>query len=240
MTEEAPEPPRDPVPDDPAGPYELDAPPPRPPPPPRADAPARESLLDEFDEDADFDHDPEVAQALGVAVSSDAAAQEAPPPPPEPLVTEGRGSPEIVAGAGGGVSLLAAIIGAASAEGSAFAAAVRTLVIISVYFAVGLAALRTAAHLQGLAASRWALASARMLLAVATFQAIAGIRLPGLGVVNGFIFAPAAAAAYVLVIAALFKWPRSRLVVVTVLHATLALVVRGAFGLYAALSADAA
>lgn len=223
--------------------YELDAPPT---PAPRSPAAlpqikpdlGKESLLDDFDEDADFDRDPEVERVLNpnAASTPDDAADE-PPQPREFLVTVGRGEAEIIGGIGGLLCVVAMIVAAASAEKSPFAAALYTGMVSGLYVLTGAAALAAAAHLQGLIAGRWALAGARLLLAVALFQVLASVRLPPLGALNGFIFAPLGIGAYVLAMWYLFRWPRQRLIVVAACHAALTLVVHGLLALYAALAA---
>ncbi|GJQ30346.1 MAG: hypothetical protein HBSAPP03_22300 [Phycisphaerae bacterium] len=222
----------------PVEPYELDAPPPRPPAPPPT-VPGKEGLLDDFDEDADFERDPEVERALRPGSERGAdqpAVGDEPPRPREEIVTLGRGEPEIVGGVGGLVAVAAMVVGAVRAEGSPLAAALYTGLVIVLYVGAGLGAIAATAHLQGMTAGRWVLAGARMLLVSAAFQFLVGLRLAMLGWVNGFVFPLLAMAVYAVLLAWLFRLARPRLFILAMSHAAFALAVRGGLALYAALA----
>lgn len=210
--------------------YDLD---PEPVPPPRPALPS-DPLLSGFDEDADFDKDPEVARALSLKPTIKAATPDSEPEKPrEDLVRAGRGEPQIIAGIGGVLALIAVGISAAAHPDFLFRAALATLLLTILNIAMGIAALSVSAHLQGLAMTRWALGASRMVLAVAAFQLVNAITLPTLGVWGRFILVPAAAAAYLLTLIGLFRFPRHRLFVVASCHGLLSLAAWLMFALYA-------
>lgn len=214
-------------------PYELD---PTPAAPPAPDPPkpslGKEGLLEDFDEDADFDRDPEVEQALKGRPREKAQPEEEQPARPI-FVTEGRGEPEVIGGVGGLVAILALIVAAATAPADRLAAGFDNLFFTLVHTVMGISAVAAGAHLQGCALGRWSLTFARVLLAVAVFQVVNGVHIGAFPVASRFLLVPLAAGAYLITMYALFRWPRQRLFVVAAVHLLLSFGAWFLFSLYA-------
>jgi len=203
---------------------------PEPPPPARIGGPG---LTDDFDEDADFDRDPEVERALGKAPAA-IPATDAALTPPEVFSKDGRGAAETLAMAGGIIAVVACAIAAAtSPQGARAQAGVGNLYFTIVHSLTGVAAVAVGAHLQGCVLGKWSLVGARVLFAVAVFQLINGITLGNLGVWGRVLLLPCAAAGYLLALWLLFNWKRDRLFIVAACHGALAIVTWLLLALYA-------
>lgn len=133
-------------------------------------------LLAEFDEDADFDHDPEVEAAkkgisTGTKVGTQPAEAKTPIDPTRLMVVPGRGDLKTLAIVGG-VAALAAAIGAAFNEPIAdkrFFVAVSLVFDIAMHTITGVGAIGLAAAMLGKVLRNFELAGARMLVATALF-----------------------------------------------------------------------
>lgn len=158
-------------------PYEL-APVEATPTPPAVPKPqiAKPGLLTDFDEDADFDHDPEVEQAKkgilpGTKLGAKTAEAKVPIDPSRLMVLPGRGDLKTLAMVGAGVALAAAV-GAAfnAADGrNRFFVAVSLLFDIAMHTITGVGAIGLAAAMLGKVLRNFELAGARMLVATALF-----------------------------------------------------------------------
>lgn len=133
-------------------------------------------LLADFDEDADFDHDPEVEQAKrgippGTKLGAKSGEAKAPIDPSRLIVIPGRGDLKTLAMVGGGVALAAAI-GAAfnAADGrNRFFVAISLVFDIAMHTITGVGAIGLAAAMLGKVLRNFELAGARMLVATALF-----------------------------------------------------------------------
>ncbi|CAG1009636.1 hypothetical protein PHYC_03728 [Phycisphaerales bacterium] len=217
-------------------PYELAAPPP-PPEPPKPKI-GKEGLLEGFDEDADFERDPEVEKALkGEPKIERPPPDDEPQAPREEFVSPGRGEPEVVGGIGGLIAILALIIAAATSPKDHLAVGFNNLFFTIVHTVAGIGAIAAGAHLQGCSLGHWSLTLARVLLAVGVFQLVNGIQVSSYPVASRFLLVPAAAGAYLIAMHALFRWPRQRLFVVAACHMLLSFGAWFLFSLYAWIAA---
>ncbi|MDX2132499.1 MAG: hypothetical protein SFY69_10665 [Planctomycetota bacterium] len=235
-----PTPPEEPAPDenapapDPSAPdsdvYELE-------PHPHPAGPQKDSLLEGFDEDADFERDPEVDAALGRPRAKKKPRPAAGPvgarvsggvphddedddhPSGGALVLPSKLDPEIVVGAAIAVLVVAAAVGAATADAARLAAGVSVVYFAMLGFGVGVGAIRLAAHFQGVIVGSWSRAIAAIAGSVAAFQLVNALTLPALGAWGRLLLIPAAACAYILTLHALLRLPRERLTLVAGLHA---------------------
>ncbi len=171
-------------------------------------------MLEGFDEDADFETDPEVDAAMGKRPPATPGTT-APEPPPRPvLVKEGIGSPGILVGASC-VLLLGAVIGAAVNEKDHPAvASVLTVYDAGLHACTGVAALAGVAMLLRRALGRIDLAAARMLVAVSAFLVLYNLKIDLIGT-SKWEELTLGAAAYVGTVAMLFRiWRRPLMYVV--------------------------
>ncbi len=199
----------------------------------------RESLLEGFDEDADFDRDPEVARAMGAstrpkerrrgadrrakAAASDDSADTRDDDDEGHLIADGGVEPLLLVAAGGGVVLVGAAIAAATAPGARFAAGGLVVLFAILASITGVVSVRATAYLRGVRVGDWGRAAGSIIAAVAAFQVINAITLPVLGVWGRLLIIPAAVAAYVLVLGACLRVDRDRLGIIIGLHAILTL-----------------
>jgi hypothetical protein len=205
-----------------------------------AGATPRESLLEGFDEDADFDRDPEVAQAMGAAnrpkerrrgtdrrakaaASEDSTDSRDDDADEGQLIPDGGVEPLLLVAAGAGGVLVGAAIAAATAPGARFAAGVMIVLYAIAAAVTGLVSVRATAYLRGVRVGDWGRAAGSIIAAVGAFQVINAITLPVLGVWGRLLIIPAAVAAYVLVLGACLRIDRDRLGVIVGLHAILTL-----------------
>ncbi|MDQ7014215.1 MAG: hypothetical protein Q9O74_10000 [Planctomycetota bacterium] len=147
--------------------------------PANLDAPG---LLDDFDEDADFESDPEVERVVkGIPVEnagSTAAAHRKSvfKPTGEPLC---KSSAWKVPGTiGAGVTVLAAVLAGVYAEHSVWAYVLITLYWAVLHTAIGLGALVLSSLLLGRRVGSFEGAAARMLLAVSLFLVVYSLKIP--------------------------------------------------------------
>lgn len=189
-------------------------------------------LTDDFDEDADFDRDPEVERALGKTPA--APAPDAALTPVEVFSKDGRGAAEALAMAGAIIAVVACAIAAAtSPAGARMQAGVGNFYFTIVHSFTGVAAVAVGAHLQGCVLGKWGLVGARVLFAVAVFQLVNGITLGNLGVWGRIMLLPCAVGGYLLALWLLFNWKRDRLFIVAACHGALAIVTWLLLALYA-------
>lgn len=135
----------------------------------------RPGVLEGFDEDADFDFDPEVQRAQGQRPPTAARSSPSLAQPvvaiPMMMVTPGRGELKPVAIVGGVIALVAAVAaGFTAAPGSnRFLIALSALFDVALHTVTGVGAVGIAAALLGKVLRNTELAAARMLVATALF-----------------------------------------------------------------------
>jgi hypothetical protein len=214
-------------PEDPA-PYELEpvAPAPTPAPPPvrpsqpasnAASVPAKGNLnkdgvLTGFDEDADFDRDPEVDRALGKKHAKSKHASSSEPEESKPsgpvFITPGLGNAKVWSIVGG-VLLISAVVAAAMTNTNRFASAFLTLYSGILHTGTGLIAVYFAARIDSRKVGDLELAAGRIATAVGAFLLLfnLNINLAGTTKWEELILATLA---YAGIIAGLFRlWGRS-------------------------------
>lgn len=221
-------------------PYDIDPASEKPAPKPRIDEPG---LLSGFDEEADFDKDPELERAITkdrrrVVRPEPAGAL----PPHEDFVKPGFGTP-VHWLAGGAVVLVAALVATGiNAPDKVFFRVLLRLYQVLLHTGTGVVACYVAAALLRQIVGRVDLAAARMFAAVACFALVASlnIRLAGHGFVDNSVRIALAGLAYGLVVAGSFRlWRREPLGYVVGVHFALWLVVQLALELSAAVAAPA-
>ena len=177
------------------------------------------SLLDDFDEDADFSVDPEVEQATGKGPKPVSAAAEPTPAGPTFVRPAGRLDARTL-GITAGVLTLSAVIAAALTAPArlrqGFPDAFLTLYLTFFHTATGVGALLLAAALRGERAGDVVLAAARMGVAVASFQFIYHLDIPVAGRTDEFLLAMLS---YLSLLMIQFRFDRERLVLVAGVHA---------------------
>lgn len=183
---------------------------------------AKPGLLSDFDEDADFDHDPEVEQAKkgilpGGKLGAKSGEAKAPIDPSRLMVLPGRGDLKTLAIVGGVAALFAAI-GAAFNETVAekrFFVGIRLLFDVAIHTITGVGAVGLAAAMLGKVLRNFELAGARMLVASALcalgFQLNFGSEYHILGLML-------AAGAYFLTVWFLFRLKSQDTLVVAAFH----------------------
>ncbi|MBS0198164.1 MAG: hypothetical protein JSR77_15525 [Planctomycetes bacterium] len=176
-------------------------------------------LLDDFDEDADFDKDPEVERVIK---GPKAAKEEAAKPPEAIFVKPGLGEPQSIALVAAGVLLGAAIAASVRADGRWYAAAISTVYEALIHTLTGVGAIAVAAHLTEKRIGSLPLAGARMLLAVSVFSLIFYLNIPIPGRTDEVLIA---CGAYIAVVWGLFRLPAEPVFYVGAVHAGLWLVV---------------
>lgn len=189
-------------------------------------------LTDDFDEDADFDHDPEVAAALGPKKKRKAKREDETPEGEKPLVRAGMGPWRFWAGAGG-VALLAGLV-LAALDVSGGSVAMRDkwfwhslLVVYNglLHTGTGVAAIFVTAQILERKFGSVELATGRMLAAMGAFLLVfhLPITLLPVGKLEEWALA---ALAYVLVLAVTFRFGRVALAIVVGAHFGLWLIVQ--------------
>lgn len=176
-------------------------------------------LLDDFEDDADFSTDPEVERATGKAPTVEQAPVDAATAGPTFIAPGGRSGLEAIAIAAGVLTLSAVIAAALTAPSrgrQAFPDAFLTLYLTLLHTATGVAAVLFAAALRGERAGDVVLATARMGVAVATFQLIYHLNIPVSGRTDEVLLAMLAYAGIVLVHV---RFDRERLALVAGVHA---------------------
>lgn len=182
-----------------------------------------EPVLAGFDEDADFDHDPEVAKALGRQETRDDDDSDEPATPTVPLVNGEGASAKTLAMIGGGIVACAFLAALLTADKNGLARGIGAAYLVVFHTLTGVGAIALAAHLLGRAIGPIDHAAARMFVAVGTFVLIVTIRLPFLGVFDRLVLVPAAAGAYFLCLLLVLRFPRHEAGVVAVMHAVMAI-----------------
>jgi hypothetical protein len=223
MPEETPSqpPPSGPAPGDAAKPdpttYDLEPgplPPPVPPPPPGRLS--DKGLTEDFPEDADFTHDPEVEKALkgDKAGPSKATVDEVAEPVP-PFTKPGMGDAKTIALVGAGLAIAAIIAATLDSTTGHFSAAVLTIYFIFIHTITGVGAVAAAAHLNDQPIGAIELAAGRMLAAVSMFMLLMNIHVTS----YHFISPIFAAVFYWLTLTVLFRIGSGKLLTVAILHA---------------------
>lgn len=178
---------------------------------------AEPGLLEGFDEDADFDRDPELERVVkGDPVPATPLAKG--PIDDRPIfVKAGWDDPKIMAGFGGAVTVGALIATwITTPEGrNAWLYALRVLYGTALHTGTGVVAVILAAVLSDRAMGRFAHAGARMFVAVALFQLAFHLNFFSTGKTEEVLLA---AACYVGVIAATFRLKRDHLVILGACH----------------------
>ncbi|MCG3124294.1 MAG: hypothetical protein GIKADHBN_02751 [Phycisphaerales bacterium] len=171
---------------------------------------AAEGVLSGFDEDADFDRDPEVERALGKNKRPPAPSPAASETALEPFVTPWLGNAQIW-GVVGGFLLVGAIVAAAMNLPNKFPAALLVLYNGMIQTGTGLVAVYLTARLAGMRIGAIDLATARMLVAVSAFLLLFNLNIHIAGsVTNKWEELLIATAAYVGSVAGLFRlWGRN-------------------------------
>lgn len=181
------------------------------------------SLLDDFDEDADFTKDPEVESASTLGNAAKAAKRkfkfqdDVVPAPGETIVTAGRGSAKLWAGVASVLLLAAVIFCAINSKDHPVVNSVLVVYTALVHSVTGVAALAIAALVLGLKLGPLDLALARMLVCVSAFLLCSNlnIRLIGDGRWEELT---SAALAYTACMWFLFRFDQRRLATVAILH----------------------
>lgn len=205
---------------------------------------AKRGLIEDFEEDADFDHDPEVERALrggrngerkGSKETKEDGALKV-----HTLAREAWDPPRVIAVLGAVVTIPALVASwlqaAREPNADAMDALIATLLTLyntGLHTITGVAAVILSAVLLNLAPGRIELISARMLLAVAVFQGLSHIQLGyGLPVLLGVL-------GYLTVLAVLMRTTRDRLFVMSATHLVLVGITQLGMMLYAAADARA-
>lgn len=212
--------------------YDLEPEESTPPPPqrPKIEAPG---VLEGFEEDADFERDPELERAVtGKAAASTVFPDEAAELPD--FVRPGAGGPKVWAIVGG-VLLLAAMIATAVTTQAKVLGPVLTLYNTLLHTGTGVVAVFLAGHLTEHRVGRVELAAARMFAAVAAFSLIFHLRILLIGntkieeTILGVV-------AYLVIVVGTFRIWRERLFFVVGSHFILWMLVQVGMALSAAVA----
>lgn len=173
-------------------------------------------LLEEFDEDADFDRDPELERKVKGELPP--PAEVAGPIDDRPIfVKAGWDDPKIMAGFGGGLTLAAVIAASITAPEGArwWLWSLLTLYGTALQTGTGIVAVILTAVFTERAVGRYPQAAARMLVAVAAFQLAFHINILSQGKTEEILLA---SLCYVGVVAATFRLKRDPLIIVCGCH----------------------
>lgn len=209
--------------------FELAPEPPAPPPPPPTPRPASSpkpeikapGLTEGFDEDADFETDPEVERALGRSPATVRGAEA--PPEPEPFIRTGLGEAKVIGLIGAGVLLSAVIASAIAAPSYWWVHGMLAAYAGVLHAGTGVGALAIGARLAEKRLGPWELGAARMLLAVSLFLLVFYIPLPA----KVWLAPIAAAAAYSAATLTLFRLPVQQWFIVAASHLGIWMVIEG-------------
>ncbi len=229
-------------------PYELEPEPAQPaptPPAPQPAAPAAKAkleaapLLQDFEEDADFDKDPEV-EAVITGKKPGAAGDEPVKLAPElpEFIKPALGDARTWAIGGAVLVVGALVLTGINAERSPVARIALTLYTTLLHTGTGVVALYIASLLTDHQMKRFELAAARMLVAVAAFQAVFHTQIVVIQQVGKLEETVIAAAVYALAVAGAFRLWRTSLAYVLGAHFLLWIIVE--IGMQLAAWADAA
>jgi len=197
------------------------------------------SLIDDFEEDADFSEDPEVEAALGERSGRKVEPASSPSGKPV-LARDGWDPPKALAIVGGAITVPALVaswlIGTRDPDSDAMDGLIATLLTLyntGLHTLTGVAAVILSAVLLNLTPGRVEVIAARLLVAVATFQALAHLNLGyGLPVLLGVL-------GYLFALALLMRTTRDRLFVISAAHLLLVGITQVGMMLYAAADARA-
>lgn len=176
-------------------------------------------LLDDFDEDADFDRDPELEKAKRGPTPPAAAPPESALPD---FVKPGWGEAQPVALIASGVLLAGVIAASVTTKQSWFAAGASAAYSALLHTVTGATAVAVAAHFTQSRIGSLPLALARMFMAVSVFTLIFHLNIPISGPADEVILA---IASYVGVVWALFRLSSERLFILVSIHAGLWLII---------------
>lgn len=199
-------------------PYELEpAAPAPPPPPPGSKTPSDQTpklkadpVLTGFDEDADFDKDPEVERALKdkPIPTKRPSTDPTPQDPKHPFVKPGFGNAQVW-GIAGGFLLVGAVVAAATYSHNKLAMSLLVLYSGLIHTGTGLVAVYLTARLHNQPVGQIELAAGRMITAIGAFLLIFNLNIPLLGDTK-WEELTLAAIAYIGVLAGLFRlWGRT-------------------------------
>lgn len=183
---------------------------------------AAPGLTEGFDEDADFEKDPEVDRALGRSGFHPRDAAE-PAPAGEDFIKPGLGDAPVIALVGLGVLLSAVITAWITAPSRGWAHALLTGYSTLLHAGSGVGALAIAAKLAEQRLGKWELGAARMLLAVALFQLVVHLNLPG----GAWVKSLGAVAVYAGATLLLFRLKIEQWFIVASSHLAIWLVIEG-------------
>lgn len=176
--------------------------------PARIDAPR---LIDELDDDADLEHDPEVERAVrGIPLATPVPGEPESHEPKAELVTPGVASWKVMAGIGAGLVVAATVLAAINhwperpTPSRAFIHVLLTLYDGVLHTATGVGATLAAAFFTGRRHGRFDLAASRMLVSVGVFLLVFNLRTPIPGMLDEVVLA---SAAYAGTIFLLFRLP---------------------------------
>jgi hypothetical protein len=210
---------------------DVPLPPPPAPVPPKGKIEAPE-LLAGFEEDADFDKDPELDRViLGRPVKPAAPAQAAGQAPPEDFVQPGLGNAKVWAVVGAILLVAAMIVTGVQADTTPVQRLLRVLLTLYgtlLHTGTGVVAVFVAARLLGKPLGNFELAAARMFAAVGAFAFMMSLKLSLFGYppADRIVVLIFASAAYVLLVASTFNlWKKHPLGYVVGSHFFLWLIV---------------
>lgn len=198
-------------------PYELEPAPPAPQPPAPPAKLSEKGLTDDFPEDADFTHDPEVEQALKGEKPRDKTKDDTVdkvPEPQPPLIKPGMGNARTISLVGLGLAIAAVIAAAVNAEHHSFWQAVLALYLIIVHSLTGLGAVAATAHINEQPMGPAELAAGRMLTAVSLFMFLFNLHVTSYRLVAAVF----AVGGYYLALAILFRAATNRLLMIAIMH----------------------
>lgn len=199
---------------------ELPAPPPPAIPKPAIAAPG---LTEGFDEDADFESDPEVERALGKRPPAETPRGAESAPPVDPFIRPGLGEAKIIALVGAGVLLSAVIAAAITAPSLWWIHGMLAAYAGLLHAGTGVGALAIGARLSEKPLGPWELGAARMLLAVALFLLVFHIPLPA----QVWLGPAVAAAVYSAATMTLFRLPIQEWFTVAASHLGIWMLIEG-------------
>lgn len=178
-------------------------------------------LTEGFDEDADFESDPEVERALGKRPETPRGAESA--PPEEAFIQPGLGEPQVIALIGAGVLLSAVIAAAIRAPSLWWVHGMLAAYAGLLHAGTGVGALAIGARLAEKPLGRWDLGAARMLMAVALFQLVFHIPIPA----QIWLGPVAAAGVYAAATMTLFRLPVQQWFTVAASHLGIWMLIEG-------------
>ena len=192
---------------------------------PSGDAVPTEPLMDDLDEDADLEHDPEVERVL--TDQPKAVEHKEPSIPIEPLdaprqpvvfVKPAWDSPRMMMIFGGVLTAAAIVATYVNEDSHEVLRSVLSLYKIAVHTGTGVVAVIVSALLVHMKVGRLDKAAARMFVAVSAFMLVAHLDM---NIKTNTVELLAGAATYVAVVAWLFRFKRDHLLIVSIAHLAL-------------------